>query len=177
MHSRYANIFRFNKMFWWVICLLLILNVVFFMAFRKRQINRINELHGIYNEKRSPQAVQKEGNGQDLFVQARDDIKFFIEGLPERKDFTETTAELFDIFKQYQIDIGQTVYKPEAVDYSGLFKYSTSMSIKGVYPTLKALLADIQESENLFCIEDLSFSGNNGDGPVEMKVKISTYFR
>ena len=120
---------------------------------------------------------KKEANGQGLFLQAMDDIKFFKEGLPERKDFAETTAELFDIFKQYQIDIGQIVYKPESGDFSGLFKYSTSLSIKGVYPALKALLADIQESGNLFCIEDLSFTGDNGDGPVEMKVKISTYFR
>ncbi|MBN1627423.1 MAG: hypothetical protein JW944_12950 [Deltaproteobacteria bacterium] len=177
MHSRFVNIFRFNKIFWWVICLLLILNVVFYMAFRKRQTNRIYELHNAYYEKRSSQVSQTEGNGKDLFLQARDDIKFFIEGLPERKEFTETTAELFDIFKRYQIDMGQTVYKPESVDYSGLFKYSTSLSIKGAYPTLKALLADIQESGNLFCIEDLSFTGNNGAGTLEMKVKISTYFR
>lgn len=177
MYRRFINIFRFNKMFWWVICLLLILNIVFFMAFRKRQINRIYELHNAYYEKRSPQVVQKEDNGQNLFLQARDDIDFFIEGLPERKDFAETTGELFAVFKHYKIDIGQTVYKPESVDYNGLFKYSTSLSIKGSYPSLKALLSDIQESENLFCIEDLSFSGNNGDGTVEMKVKIATYFR
>lgn len=177
MHSRLLNIFRFNKLFWWVICLLLVLNVVFFMVFRGRQANRINELQRIYNEKRSPRVVQKEEDGQDLYLQARDDIDFFIEGLPERKNFAETAAELFTIFTQHRIDISQTVYKPESIDYSGLFKYITSLSIKGDYPSLKALLADIQESENLFCIEDLSFSSSNGEGSVEMKVKVATYFR
>ncbi len=176
MYRQLLSIFHFNKIFWWIICILLVSNIVFFAAIRERQKNRINELQEIYNAKRGVPA-QKKNDGQASFLQAKDDIRSFKEKLSAKKDFTETAAELFTIFKKHQIDIGQTVYKPESVDYNGLYKYSTSLTIKGSYQSVKALLADIQESRTLFCIEALSIAGNPEGSAVEMKIKIATYFR
>lgn len=178
MYSRFINIFRFNRIFWWVICLLLVSNIIFFVIFRKIQENRIDELHNLYKVKRSSPTLKKDkDNDQKPFLQARDDINTFKGKLPERKDFAETAAELLTILKKHQIDIGQTVYKPESIDFEDLFKYTTTLSIKGGYPSIKALLADIQESKSLFCIEALSISNNPGESPVEMRIKIATYFR
>jgi hypothetical protein len=176
MYSRLLNIFRFNRVFWWIICFLLISNIVFFATFRESQKNRIDELHDLYNVKRNSPTLKKD-NDQESFLQAEEDINTFKGKLPERKDFTETAAELFTIFKKHQIDIGQTVYKPEQIDFQGLFQYATTLSIKGSYPSIKALLADIQESRTLFCIEALSISSNSGESSVELRIKIATYFR
>lgn len=176
MIRQLLNIFHFNKIFWWIIGILLVSNIVFFAAIRERQRNRINELQGLYNAKRGMPA-QKKNDDQAPFLQARDDVRLFKEKLSEKKDFTETAAELFTIFQRHQVEIGQTVYKPESAEYEGLYKYSTSLTVKGSYQSIKALLAEIQESRTLFCIEALSIAGNPGEGTVEMKIKIATYFR
>jgi len=176
MYSRLLNIFHFNKVFWWIICILIVSNIVFFAAVRGRQKNRITELHELYKAKRSAPAL-KNNNDQAPFLQAEDDIKTFLNALPESKNFSETAAELLSILKKNQIDAGQTVYKPESVDLNGLYKYSTSLNIKGSYKSLKTVLADIQESRSLFCIETLSISGKPDEGSLDMKLKIATYFR
>jgi Tfp pilus assembly protein PilO len=176
MIRQILNIFHFNKLFWWIICILLVSNIVFFAAIRERQKNRINELHALYNAKRST-PTQKKDSDQAPFLQAKDDIRSFTENLPVKKDFAKTASELFLIFNKHQIDVGQTVYKPESVDYNGLFKYSTSLTINGSYKSIKALLADIQESRTLFCIEALSIASGAEEGLAEMKIKIATYFR
>jgi hypothetical protein len=176
MYSAILNMFRFNKIFWWVICFLLISNIVFFVAVRGNQRSRINELQNRFNIKRTS-LTQKVEDNQERYIKAKADSEIFKGRLPEKKDFAETAAELFAILKKHQIDIGQTIYKPESVDYKGLFKYTTSLNMKGSYPSLKAVLADIQGSKTLFCIENLSISSNPGDNSVEMKIKIATYFR
>lgn len=176
MNGKLLNIFRFNKIFWWVICFLLISNIVFFLTISGSQKRRISELQSRYNLNRNSKTV-KADNTQALYVKARDDIENFKGKLAEKKDFGETAAELFAILKKNQIETGQTVYKPENVDMKGLFKYTTSLSLKGSYPALKAALAEIQESRTLFCIENLSVSSIPADNSVEMKIKIALYYR
>jgi hypothetical protein len=176
MYSKLKNVFRFNKIFWWVICLLLISNIVFFLTIGGSQKRRINELQSKYNTERNTKPV-KTDNTRDVYIKAKGDIELFKGKLVEKKDFGETASELFAIFKKNQIETGQTVYKPESVDMKGLFKYTTSLSIKGSYPSLKAALAEIQGSRTLFCIENLSISSSPADNSVEMKIKIAAYFR
>jgi len=176
MYGKLINVFRFNKIFWWGVCLLLVSNFIFFLTVRRSQKTRISELQNRYNIQRIAQS-QKIDERQERYIKAKGDMELFEEKLHEKKDFADIAAELFTILKKHQIDIGQTVYKPETVDVKGLFKYTTSLSIKGSYPVLKAVLADIQESRTLFCIENLSFAGSPGDNSVEMKIKIAAYFR
>lgn len=176
MNGKIKNIFRFNRIFWWVICLLLVCNIIFFLTIRGNQKNRLNELQTQYNAGRNVQAPKKDEN-QARFIKAKGDIDFFKEKLPEKKDFAETASELFAILKKHRLDVGQSIYKPEAIDVKGLYKYSTSLNIKGSYTVLKTVLADIQESRTLFCIENLSISTGQVDSTVEMKLKIAAYFR
>jgi len=176
MYNRLLNIFRFNRIFWWIICFLLISNIVFFITYRESQKNRINELQKLYNARRNLQTLKKD-NGQEQFLQAREDINSFLGRLPEKKDFAETASEFFTILNRHQINIGKTAYKPESVDFNGLSKYTTSLNIKGDYNSLKTLLADIQESRTLFYIEDLSIADNLEENIVELKIKIAIYFR
>lgn len=176
MYGKLINIFRYNKIFWWVICFLLISNIVFFLTIGESQKKRINELQNRYNIERNSKSA-KADNSQNLYIKAKSDIEFFESNLPERKNFAETAGELFAILKKNRIETGQTIYKPESVDIKGLFKYTTSLSVKGDYPSLKAVLAEIQESRTLFCIENLSVSSNQADNSAEMKIKIAAYFR
>jgi len=159
-----------------VICFLLVSNIIFFTTYLEGQKDRINELQKLYNTKRNLQTSKKD-NGQEQFIRAREDINLVLERLPEKKDFAGTASELFAILKKYRVETGKIVYKPESVDFNGLSKYATSLNIKGDYSSLKALLADIQEARNFFCIEDLAFTSKPLEDTVELKIKIAVYFR
>ena len=174
MSGRLLNIFHFNKIFWWLVCLLLFGNIIFFLTVRTTQKNRLSELEDRYSAGRN-QLTPKTDENQTRYLKAREDIGLFKEGLPDKKDFAEVASELFAILKKHKIEVGQSIYKPESIDIKGMYKYSTSLNIKGNYPVLKAVLADIQESKTMFCVENLSIS-SNPDDVVEMKLKIATYF-
>jgi hypothetical protein len=156
--------------------LLLISNVVFFTIFQVNQKSRISELQKLYSIKRNSQTLEKDSK-QERYIKAKDDVNLFKGALQEKKDFAETAAELFMILNKHQLNIGQIIYKPESIDFNGLYKYTTSLVIKGSYFSIKSMLADLQESKKLFCIEELSISNIAGENAVEMKIKISTYFR
>ena len=177
MPNHLINIFRFNRVFWWVISALLILNLFFFTVFAKSQRSGISELQNIYKIKRKAQLPQKDPN-QERFIQAKKDLLFFKEQLPPRTRFTDIASELFETLRRNNLYAGKTVYKPEAVDFQGIWKYTTSFTVSGQYPDLKAFLADIQQSKTLFCIENISFSSLMGEDEfVDMKLTISTYFK
>ena len=175
MNNQLLNVFRFNKILWWIIFLLVILNLVFFSFIARAQRNRIEELQETYNIKRRVQIPQIDSN-QQKFLNAKEDIQVFKETLPSRTEFTDIAAELYEILRRNQLYAGKIVYKPESVGSHGLWQYATSFTINGKYSALKAFLADIQESKTLFCIERLSFSNRSGEEEsVDMKVAITTY--
>ena len=175
MNNQLINIFRFNKVFWWIIFFLVILNLVFFSFIARAQRNRIGELQETYNTKRRAQLPQIDSD-QQKFIKAKEDIQIFKGTLPSRSEFTEIAAELFEILRRNQLYAGKIVYKPESVNSQGLWPYATSFTINGKYPALKAFLADIQESKTLFCIETLSLSNRSGEEEsVDMKIAITTY--
>jgi hypothetical protein len=176
MYRKLLNVIRFNKIFWWVVGILLLANIVFFVIVRVTQNNRISALQKQYDLKRNL-LTQKKENEQGRFLKAKDDISFFKENLPVKNDFAEVASELFSILSKHQLNVGQVVYKPESIDVEGLFKYSTLLDIKGNYSLIKSVLADIQESKTLFCIEELSISSVSAEDLIEMKIKIATYFR
>lgn len=68
-------------------------------------------------------------------------------------------------------------FKPELADNFLLWKYTTSFKVSGQYAKLKGLLAEIQESSSLFCIESLSFKNQSkNEELVDLNLSISTYF-
>jgi Tfp pilus assembly protein PilO len=176
MNNQLLNVFRFNKVFWWIIFSLVILNLVFFTFIARAQKNSIVELQEAYNTKRRAHVPQIDSN-QQKFIKAKEDIQTFKETLPSRTEFADIAAELFEILRRNQLKAGKIIYKPESVESHGLWQYSTSFTLNGKYSALKAFLADIQESKTLFCIEGLSFSNRLGEEEsVDMKVTITTYF-
>ena len=177
MKDQLLNILRFNKIFWWIILVLVFLNLVFLSFIARAQRNRIDELQKTYHIKRSAHLPQGDKN-QQKFLKAKEDIQFFKETLPSKTEFTEVASELSDTLSRNQLSFGKIVYKPEPVNFQGIWQYKTSFSVNGKYPDIKAFLADIQESKTLFCIESLSFSHRLGEeGSLDMRLTITTYFK
>ena len=115
---------------------------------------------------------------QDVFVEAKKEIQFFKNQLPARTDISEFTAELFEILNRHGLSFSNTVYKQEDSDLQDLLKYTASLTINGKYASLKAFLADIQESRSLFCIQSLLFKNKSEeDESIDMQLNLATYFR
>jgi hypothetical protein len=69
-------------------------------------------------------------------------------------------------------------FAPESANFPNLMRYTTSFSVSGEYPQLKAFLAALQNSKTLFCIEGLSLANQTGDsGPVALQLKLALYLR
>ena len=177
MNAQLRNIFRFNKVFWWIITFILILNLGFFATIGRSQKKRISDLQNEYRVKRQAQQPQKDPK-QEKFLLAKQDIKKFREGLPLKMKFTDVASEIFNILRKHRLSATKIIYKPEPMEAQRMVKYSTSFTISGEYQDLKTFLADMQESTTLFCIESLSFSDRLGEEEtVDLKLRISTYFK
>jgi Tfp pilus assembly protein PilO len=69
-------------------------------------------------------------------------------------------------------------FAPSEAKELGLWKYATSLAVKGSYASLKAFLADLQNSPSLFAIEKLGFENDpENKGALQMTLNISTFFR
>ena len=67
---------------------------------------------------------------------------------------------------------------PQEIDDLFVLKYGAEITAIGSYPEIKKLLADIQNSPTLFCIEKLSLAYQSGvRHQVKMNLTLTTYFK
>ena len=178
MHThQWLLFFRFNKWFWGVFCLMIIANVFFYFFVIARQRGHIDTLQINYKNRRALSSTGRDSNFPAL-VRAKEDIHSFKAQLPERIQFTDIVMGLFKALQNQGLVIGKMSYKPETIESEGLMRYTTSFVVTGKYSRLKAFLAEIQNSKNLYCIEHRAFDNRSEQSEVvEMKLTVATYFR
>ena len=87
--------------------------------------------------------------------------------------------ELSEYIRRSALSADRLSYDSRRIDPLPLWRYEASFRVVGEYAPLKRLLAMIQSSPHLFCIERIAFSreeGGNG-GKVAMRLTLSTYLR
>lgn len=173
-----ALAFRSNKLFWMICGSLLILNLLFYIGFIKKQESRIHKLQELYTEKRGAREPVKDKR-MVSYLKAKEDMLTFREKLPPKTSFAESVRELYDLLRKRDLGVVKMTYQPEPIDaLGGVWKYTTSFTVTGQYSNLKGLLADVQNSSSLFCIENLSFTNRSKDAEqIDMGLKIGMYFR
>lgn len=176
--SRFINALRFNKFFWGILCLLFIANLAAYFFVIIPQRSRIDQLYKQYTMKRRTRSARPD-TLQTKLAGAKQDIATFKSNLPLRSEFSNIVVEIFDAFRDRGLPVNKMSYKPEPLPEEGLIKYTTSFTVHGRYESLKALLAQIQNSRSLFCIESLTLAGqpSGTEEMVSMNLKIATYFR
>jgi len=113
-----------------------------------------------------------------LYLQAQADLRHFKSQLLPKATFADRVRELYDVLQKQNLSVSKMTYKPEKVERLNLWKYTTSFVVSGEYERLKGLIADVQNSSSLFCIEDLSISRKAKDKEqLDLRLKIATYFR
>jgi Tfp pilus assembly protein PilO len=176
--DRIIKVIRFNKVFFWAVGFLLVVNCVFFVMTWNAERTKITELSAAYETKRKNRMSENRDTGQARILRAKEDIRNFIETLPQRLAFPDMVREIFEALSRHGLTAGNMSYKPEDVGFENLIRYTTSFSVNGKYPALKAFLADIQNSKRLYCIENVSFTNQSkGEEMVDLNLKISFYLR
>jgi len=167
---------RYNKIFWSVCCVILLLNLVFYALIIKIQSKKIDELRCLYAKTRNIGTFDK-NDKTTKYILAKDAVQSFRDKLHNKFAFPDHVKELYDAINGQGLSISTMTFKPELVNNLSLWKYTTSFKVSGQYAKLKGLLAEIQESPSLFCIESLSFKNQSkNEELVDLNLSISTYF-
>ncbi len=176
--NRFINVFRFNKFFWIVFCVLVIANLIFYFTVGTYQKDKLNNLQELYRAKRMIKPPGENTNQQKL-LDAKKDIQFFVGQLSPRTEFPNVIAELIQIIHKHGLIVSKMTYTPEPVSFHNLLKFTTAFSVIGRYQPVKTFLADLQESKTLFCIDDFSIvnKSTQEEESIELKLQISTFFK
>jgi hypothetical protein len=165
-----------NKVFWAIIGALLVVNLIFYVTFVRSQHGTADQLHRAYMQK------EKAGVGKsDLEIQQHlkmaEGIETFRKIVGNSNQFSQRISDLHTILQRQDISQSKMIFEPSSVDQLELLKYTTSFTVSGSYQSLRRLLADIQNSSSLHCIESISLSSKTPDADdVTMALKIATYF-
>lgn len=164
--------------FLWCVCLILLAGNIFFHVFYATAWRgRIDVLQAFYAQKRALKATGGDETAVG-YLKAREDIRAFMDRVPEKAAFTDRVRDLSDILDRHGLSVEKMTFKPSTVDILPLSKYTTYFKVTASYPRLKGLLADIQEAPGLFCIEDLSFENQSRDREnLVLSLGIAMYFK
>lgn len=177
-YYRLYKIVHSNKIFWILFILIFIVNLIIHFTVIREQQNQTRERQKKYTDLRNH---WKQGpdrcDSTQVYENGKTAVKTFMDSLPRMTNLSDKARELSYILKKKDINTGRIIFTPDRKKELPLWKYSTSISIFGTYQGMKNILADIQGSPSLFCIEHLSFSKGSGQDQVNMKLKVATYCR
>lgn len=170
-------VFRFNKLFWGVLGLLVVANAFFYFMVIAQQRMEIDELQISYRKSRASSSAGHDHIYRKL-EKTKQDIHTFKAQLPGSSQFTDIVTGLFAAIHNRGLAVSKMSYKPETIASEGLLKYTTSFIVTGSYLRLKDFLADILSSKDLLCIEHISLINRSADKEVvDMELTLATYFR
>jgi len=166
------------KIFWSICGTLIAVNLIFYVSVINGQKITITDLQKQYSDTR--QLRSRDLTGKDPLFEletARQSWQKFTAKLPPITMVTFGIKELIRIIDRYESSNTKLIFKPEKVDLLELWKYSTEITITDTYENGRKLLAEIQNSPNLFCIENLSITKSKTEGKVDLTLGITTYSR
>ncbi len=175
--QRIIRALRFNRFLWASCALILLINLVLYLAVVQRQRSHIARLQALYSKKRNPD-VPRERDEIARYRIAEVELKVFKDKLSPKEKFVERVREIHDLLHRNGLQMQRLTFKPEQAGPMKLWKYTSSFSVQGKYSQLKPFIAALQNSPSLFCLEHLSFKRvSRSPGTVDMKLEISTYFK
>lgn len=175
---RLIKIFLVYKIFWTVCGLIFIANLIVYFGPVSDQKNRIEQLQKQYSKLRSQNLlVDEKDEPTENYYKAEQSLQTFKAALPTMDLVSEKARELCELIDAQGSYPGAVLFKPKWIKELGLWQYSTSFTIKNRYEKVKQILAAIQNSSSLFCIEHLSIQKGKEEDQVELKLVAATYCR
>jgi Tfp pilus assembly protein PilO len=175
--KRIIRTLRFNRYFWGGCALILLINLVFYVVVVERRRKHIEGLQALYSKKRNPD-VPRERDEIARYRIAGVELKLFKGKLPSKEKFVEQVREIHDLLQRNGLHMQRLIFKPEEIATLELWKYTSSFIVQGRFSQLKLFIADLQNSQSLFCLDRVSFRRvSNSRGLVDLSLEVSTYFK
>lgn len=177
--DRLIAVFRLRKIFVGICLGILLFNLLFYFGFIKNQQKKIDKLQTLYlSDRKKITKPSKKNDKMEKYIHAKESLQVFVGKLPYKFAFTNKVKVLNEMIARHGLSVDRMTFSPQKIEVLSIWRYATIFTVNGQYGKLKSLLADIQNSPDLFCIEDLSFQNKSKTmEQVSMNLKISTYFK
>ncbi len=175
---RLSKIFKAYKIYWSLVLLVFLVNLIMQFTVLQNQQEKIRELNTNYTALRED--WNRKPDVPDLitgYENRKTALEAFLGSLPEMADLSDKATEINSFFNKNGMTSGKIQFSPDRKEELSLWKYSTALSVSGAYEGVKGLLADIHGSPSLFCIEHFSLQKGSEKDRVDMRLKIATYCR
>ncbi len=174
-------IFKRHKKLSIIFFILMLFNVIIYVIITDYHQNEIEKLHSTYLKsglKSSKTRLIKSSAPTQPWFEVQSDIQTFKDQLPVMSAIIDRVKVLKDVLNRNRLSSTKIMLRPERIELLVLWKYTGSLKITGPYKRLKSLLADIQKSPQLFCIESLSLNNQSQQTEkVVMELRLATYFQ
>lgn len=177
-------VWRVNKVYPWVIAVLLVLNVLVAVFLYSYWSPKVEGMERELMSKQTRLRTVKAQSGmvlspQEYFRQGEEDLETFFNAIPKESEFTGLIEELFRLAQEAGLTIDAISYSPKPLEEWGLLQDSLSFSINGSYGQIKQFIFSLEQSPRLMTIEQLSLgnTGSDDQQQVTMRVQLVTFFR
>ena len=168
-----------------IFVIFMLFNTIIYVIIKNYRQNQIEKLHSAYLKsglksglKSSKDRQAKSSASTHPWFEVQSDIQTFKGRLPVMSAIIDRVKELKDVLNRNRLASTKIVLRPERIELLVIWKYTGALTITGPYKRLKSLLADIQKSPHLFCIESLALiNQSQKTEKVAMELRIATYFR
>ncbi len=164
---------------WGGVALALLLNLVFFVfAVRGSRLEADNLLAELAMQQRRLVTAPPAPRPVEPYRDAAALVQRFVDQLPDRSGLARQAGELDALLRRHGLPSGAIVLSPEKSEWPNLAKYSATLDASGSYATVRAFLAELQNSPQLFCIQHLSLKRQSERGKgVSLQLGLALYMR
>jgi type IV pilus assembly protein PilO len=119
------------------------------------------------------------GSPREIYRRGEEDLGQFRAAIPPRTELTALIGEIFSLAGKAGLSIDRIGYDPTEISGRELLRYSLNFSVNGDYGQIKRFVYSLEQSGRLIAIEELSLSGGgeSKEGKVNLRVRLSTYFK
>jgi len=176
---------RLNKKIPLLIGGLILLNIAAYAILSNVVGPRLDALERRYIERQSQvrqvrltgQSGAAAGSPREIFRRGEEDLGKFRAAIPSRTEFTALIGEIFSLATNAGLSIDRIGYEPKEITGHELLRYTLNFSVSGDYGQIKRFVYSLEQSDRLIAIEELSLSGESKEGKVNLRVRLSTYFK
>jgi len=140
---------------------LLLLNVVFYAAVNGYQAPALKEAHTKWSDLRTRVAAIERGDVNAQYRQGKADLEKLYTHIPIRRQFPRLLGDILDTAASNGVTIGAITYKPQSIKEQKLLAYGVTMGVSGSYAAVKSFLADMQSSNELTVVENISLTNSD----------------
>jgi len=175
-------VWRVDRRILVVLAVLLIANVAVYLVLTGIYEKKAEHFERQYISQQSEVRQAEQGGSSaesPLLVYARGvrDLQAFRSAIPSRLRLTGLIDEIFSVARSAGLEIDRISYRPEDIPRMRLLQYGLDFNVTGTYNQIKKFTHLIEQSGRLVIIDQMSLNTVKESNRVNLKLKLTTYFR